>query len=42
VPTYTVPENPADPEDAALELIVRLPANLLHDDVATPHHLLAA
>lgn len=23
--TYTVPDNPADPEAAALELIVRLP-----------------
>lgn len=25
---YTVPENPADPEAAALELVVRLPADL--------------
>jgi hypothetical protein len=27
-PTYTVPDNPADPEAAALELIVRLPASI--------------
>jgi hypothetical protein len=26
---YTVPDNPADPEAAALDLIVRLPADLL-------------
>jgi hypothetical protein len=32
IPTYTVPDNPPDPEDAALELIVRLPADILHDD----------
>jgi hypothetical protein len=30
VPTYTVPDSPADPEAAALELIVRLPADILH------------
>jgi hypothetical protein len=30
--SYTVPENPADPEAAALELIVRFPINLLDDD----------
>jgi hypothetical protein len=30
VPAYTVPDNPADPEGAALELIVRLPADILH------------
>ena len=26
ITTYTVPDSPADPEAAALELIVRLPA----------------
>lgn len=30
--TYTVPDNPPDPEAAALELIVRLPADLLGHD----------
>jgi len=29
MPTYTVPNNPTDVEAAALELIVRLPADLL-------------
>ena len=27
---YTVPDNPADPEAAALELIVRLPGQIMH------------
>jgi hypothetical protein len=27
---YTVPDKPTDPEAAALELIVRLPADILH------------
>jgi len=30
VTPYTVPDHPADPEGAALELIVRLPADILH------------
>jgi hypothetical protein len=34
--TYTVPDNPADPEAAALELIVRLPVKILHTDAYTP------
>ena len=33
---YKVPENPADPEAAALELIVRLPQQILHRDDFTP------
>jgi hypothetical protein len=28
--TYTAPDNPPDPEAAALDLIVRLPADILH------------
>ena len=28
--TYNVPDSPADPEVAALELIVRLPEEILH------------
>jgi hypothetical protein len=32
---YTVPDNPTDPEAAALELIVRLPADILHTVTAT-------
>jgi len=28
--TYTVPDSPADPEVAALELIVRMPGQVLH------------
>jgi hypothetical protein len=34
--TYTVPTNPADPEAAALELIVRLPGEILHTTGARP------
>ncbi len=34
--TYAVPTNPVDPEAAALELIVRLPAKLLGSDSFTP------
>jgi hypothetical protein len=34
--TYTVPDNPADPEAAALELIVRLPAEIMHIEGYTP------
>lgn len=34
--TYSVPINPADPETAALDLIVRLPAALLATDAFTP------
>jgi hypothetical protein len=30
--TYTVPDNPADPEAAALDLIVRIPADVLGHD----------
>jgi hypothetical protein len=33
---YTVPDNPTDPEAAALELIVRLPADILHTEGFTP------
>jgi hypothetical protein len=33
---YIVPDNPADPEAAALELIVRLPAEILHTEGFTP------
>jgi hypothetical protein len=33
---YTVPDNPADPEAAALELIVRLPQEILNRDDFTP------
>ncbi|MDT5366248.1 MAG: hypothetical protein QOC62_679 [Mycobacterium sp.] len=32
---YTVPDNPADPEAAALELIVRLPGQIMHTDALT-------
>jgi len=32
---YTVPDCPTDPEAAALDLIVRLPAQLLHTDALT-------
>jgi hypothetical protein len=35
-PTYTVPENPVDPEAAALELIVRMPEVV---GVDAPSHL---
>ena len=35
MPTYTVPDNPADPEHTALELIVRLPADVLHTTAFT-------
>jgi hypothetical protein len=34
--TYTVPINPADPEAAALDLIVALPATLLDTSAFTP------
>jgi hypothetical protein len=34
--TYTVPDSPADPEAAALELIVRLPKEILHRDDFMP------
>lgn len=30
--TYTVPDDPADPETAALELIVRIPGDMLGHD----------
>lgn len=33
--TYEVPQNPTDPEAAALDLIVRLPASVLHSDAFT-------
>ena len=33
---YTVPDNPIDPERGALELIVRMPENILHTDVLRP------
>jgi hypothetical protein len=32
MPTYTVPDHPADPEAAALELIVRIPIDVLGHD----------
>jgi hypothetical protein len=32
--TYTVPDNPTDPEAAALELIVRMPGEVLHAPAA--------
>jgi hypothetical protein len=32
MPTYTTPDHPADPEAAALELIVRLPIDVLGHD----------
>jgi hypothetical protein len=35
VTTYTVPTAPADVESAALELIVRLPADILHTTAFT-------
>ena len=34
--TFTVPDNPADPEAAALDLIVRLPAQVMHTDRFVP------
>ncbi|HXO50620.1 MAG TPA: hypothetical protein VN888_06240 [Mycobacterium sp.] len=34
--TYTVPDNPTDPEAAALELIVRLPEDILHTAALRP------
>lgn len=34
--TYVVPDNPADPEAAALELIVRMPQTILNCDDFTP------
>jgi hypothetical protein len=34
-PTYTVPDNPADPEAAALDLIVRLPGEFLRTNAFT-------
>jgi hypothetical protein len=33
--TYTVPDNPADVEAAALELIVRVPGQIMHTDALT-------
>jgi hypothetical protein len=30
--THTVPNSPADPEAAALKLIIRLPADIFHTD----------
>jgi hypothetical protein len=30
ITAYTVPDNPSDPEAAALELIVRLPEDVMH------------
>jgi hypothetical protein len=33
--SYTVPDNPADPEAAALDLIERLPADILHTGAFT-------
>ncbi len=30
--TYTIPESPADPETAALELVVRIPTDVLGKD----------
>jgi|ERR1700731_1102402 hypothetical protein len=32
--TYTVPDNPADPEAAALKLIVRMPAEVLRTPIS--------
>ena len=34
---YTVPDSPADPEAAALELIVRLPGDTMHTDARLLH-----
>ncbi len=34
--TYDVPDNPTDPEAAALELIVRLPEDVLHTTALRP------
>jgi hypothetical protein len=34
MPTYTVPDHPADPEAAALELIVRVPEEITNDSSA--------
>ncbi|MDT5091386.1 MAG: hypothetical protein QOH60_749 [Mycobacterium sp.] len=34
--SYVVPEAPSDPEAAALELIVRLPVDILHTDAFGP------
>jgi hypothetical protein len=33
---YTVPDDPADPDAAALELIVRFPETILHTDAFRP------
>ncbi len=35
--SYTVPDNPADPETAALELIVRVPAKVLSNPTHGSH-----
>jgi hypothetical protein len=35
-PTYTPPENPANPVEAALELILRVPRTILGHDRFTP------
>jgi hypothetical protein len=32
VPDYAIPDPDADPENAALQLIIRLPAKILHTD----------
>jgi hypothetical protein len=32
---YTVPDTPADPEAAALDLILRLPGQIMHTDAVT-------
>jgi len=34
--TPTVPDKPADPEAAVLELNVRLPGDIFHTDAFTP------
>jgi hypothetical protein len=36
VTTYTVPDSPADPCAAALELLVRFPETILHTDAFRP------
>lgn len=41
-PTYAAPDSPADPEAAALELIVRLPADVLGHDDEPPRDALQA
>jgi len=33
---YTLPDNPANPEAAALELLVRFPETILHTDAFRP------